>query len=209
MGKLIDYSNQVIGNCKVFERVGTHKNKDALWSCQCLVCGSLFEAPSREVKRGVSCSSQCGVSQSNRNRTQHGEYKHSDYLRWRGIKHRCFNPNAFAYHRYGGRGITMYSEWVNDYPAFAAYIRTLPDYGKVDVTLDRIDNDGNYEPENLRWVTRKEQSLNRENNVYVDICGIQKTLSEWAEYSQLGRTLIDRYYDGWRGESLLKPKLTS
>ena len=208
MGKLIDYSGQVIGSCKVFERVGTHRNKDALWSCQCMVCGSRYEAPSREVKRGVSCSIKCGVSESNRARAKHGEHKHPDYLRWRSIKNRCFVSGATAFHRYGGRGITMHPDWIDDYSAFADYIRSLPNYGEKGVTLDRIDNDGNYEPGNLRWATKKQQALNRANNIYVEILGVKRTLSQWAEFSGLRQTLITRYYDGWRGEDLIQPKKT-
>lgn len=203
-GKFNDFSGQTIGNCEVYSRVGTHRNGDALWSCRCLVCGKKHDAPSRKVKLGSACSIKCGVSASNTARSKHGEHKHPDYLRWRGIKNRCYLPKSTAYHRYGGRGVKMHPPWIDDYQAFASYIRSLPNYGLEGVTLDRINNDGHYEPGNLRWATWKQQAVNRENNVYLEVFGMKKTLSEWAEFSGLGRTLIDRYYAGDRGERLFR-----
>lgn len=86
---------------------------------------------------------------------------------WDGIKRRCFNTNSIDYPRYGGRGITMHEEWRNDFTLFHAYVTQLPHYGEEGMTLDRIDNDGNYVPGNVRWIDRTIQAVNqrrRSNN---------------------------------------------
>lgn len=90
------------------------------------------------------------------NRT-HGLAKTPTYNAWIAAKNRCFNEKNKRYHRYGGRGITMCREWVHDFPAFYAHVGTRP-HSKL--TLDRIDNDGNYEPGNVRWATRSQQRIN-------------------------------------------------
>jgi len=136
-----------------------------------------------------------GVADANRRRTKHGatvdaRQGKSDrlYSVWCVMKDRCSNPNNVAYHRYGGRGIKVCDEWVNDFAAFRAAVGTCPAKG---MTLDRIDNDEDYAPGNMRWATRKEQANNRYTNVRITYNGMTKTLAEWAEhfgwaYSVLG-----------------------
>lgn len=80
---------------------------------------------------------------------------------WVNIKQRCFNHKTPLYKDYGGRGITIYQPWVHDFKSFYDYVSRLPGYNIKGLTLDRINNDGNYEPGNLRWATRKEQANNK------------------------------------------------
>lgn len=87
-----------------------------------------------------------------------GNETHPLYNIWRQMKQRCYNPRADWFHRYGGRGITVCDEWRGDFQAFANYITSTLGPRPVGTTLDRIDNDGNYEPGNVRWATAKEQS---------------------------------------------------
>lgn len=84
---------------------------------------------------------------------------------WRRIKNRCFNSNDHSYKKYGGRGITMCDAWRDNYWAFYHYVINLPDYGVPGYTLDRKENDGNYEPDNVRWASRHVQMINQRINV--------------------------------------------
>lgn len=127
------------------------------------------------------------------------------YYTWQGIKKRCFKINHTSYKHYGGRGITMYSEWVDDFSAFYNYVSKLDHFGEKGYTLDRIDNNGNYEPNNLRWETPKKQMRNRQCTLTVDYQGKQMPLAEVAEILGVKyKTLLKRYEDGKRGEELFK-----
>lgn len=83
-----------------------------------------------------------------------------EMLCWNSIKQRCFNPNNPGYKNYGGRGITLYKEWIKKSNPFIDYIKSLPNYGKEGLSLDRIDVNGNYEPGNLRWADKNMQCQN-------------------------------------------------
>ena len=120
------------------------------------------------------------------------------YSSYRSMMDRCYREKAANYQRYGGRGITVCDEWHN----IDVFGKWAEENGfGTGLTLDRIDPNGNYEPSNCRWATRKQQANNRTNTVYVTIDGITKTLSEWAEFCGISRsTMSDRYFcRGWRG----------
>ena len=115
---------------------------------------------------------------------------------WNNILSRCYNSNASHFHRYGGRGVTVCDQWRNDFKVFYDWAMS---HGYSDeLTIDRINNDGNYEPSNCRWVDIKTQARNRNNNHYVTINGITKTLTEWCNYYSINyRTVQDRIKRGW------------
>lgn len=92
---------------------------------------------------------------------QHGLRNTSDYNRWATMIQRCSNPNSSEYHRYGARGIKVYEPWVTSFVKYKEYIDTLPRPEGDNLSIDRIDNNGNYEPGNLRWATKTQQSENR------------------------------------------------
>ena len=118
------------------------------------------------------------------------------YRIYNNMKTRCFNTKSPMYGRYGARGVVMCDEWKNDFKAFYDWSMS---HGYADnLTIDRIDNDGNYSPDNCRWVTMKEQSNNRYSNHNVEIDGVTKTLQEWCdEYKINYRTVQDRLKRGW------------
>ena len=125
-----------------------------------------------------------------------GRKKTRLYRIYHNMKTRCYNSKSAAYDRYGARGITVCDEWKDDFQAFYDWSMS---HGYADnLTIDRIENDGNYEPGNCRWVTMKEQSNNRNRNHVVRIGDDVKTLQEWCdEYNITYQTVQDRLKRGW------------
>ncbi len=109
----------------------------------------------------------------------HGESRKTpEYRAWLNMRCRCFNPCVSSYMRHGGRGIVICDRWLHSYPNF------LEDMGRrpsLKHSLDRIDNDGNYTPENCRWATRTEQNRNMVTNTLVELRGRTQCISAWAE----------------------------
>ena len=122
---------------------------------------------------------------------------------WSNLLSRCYNSNFHDYKYYGARGIIVCDEWINDFKAL--YNWAMSNGYSDELTIDRIDVNGNYSPDNCRWATVKTQSNNRRNNHYVNINGVVKTLSEWCElYAINYRTVQDRLKRGWNIEKALK-----
>lgn len=127
------------------------------------------------------------------------------YREWMSIHRRCNNPNTEDYQKwYGSKGIKVCSEW-DDFQTF--YDWAMMNGYRDDLTIDRIDVNGNYCPENCRWITLKEQANNKSNVYRIEINGEVHTITEWAEITGLPRSTIHlRYHSGKRGEDLIKPK---
>lgn len=125
----------------------------------------------------------------------HGKRNHSLYFTWRNMIQRCTNPTKYEYHRYGGRGITVCDEWKD----VNRFIKWAEENGyKRDLTLDRIDNNGNYEPSNCRWATRKEQSLNSTRPNLHTFGGITDSLRGWSIRQGIKyNTVVSRIHYGW------------
>lgn len=136
---------------------------------------------------------------------KHGGYGTRLYEIWRSLKKRCLNPKTEQYSNYGGRGITVCDEWRDSFQAF--YDWAMANGYRDDLTLDRIDGNGNYEPSNCRWATWKEQQNNRRNNHFITYNGETKTLKQWSE--QVGidwDILYSRLKKGWSVEKALTTK---
>ena len=136
------------------------------WKCRC-VCGSENDIPTHHLRGGHSTNCGCVATERKRQRTierntTHGLKGTYLYSLWQNMKDRCLNSKSRCYPDYGGRGIAVHNEWVNDAGAFVSYVlaelghRPSPDY-----TFDRINNDGNYEPGNVRWADAITQANNR------------------------------------------------
>lgn len=120
---------------------------------------------------------------------------------WRNMKNRCYNKNAPDYKYYGGRGITVCEEWIHNSRAF--YDWAINNGYKKGLTLDRIDVNGEYSPNNCRWVTMKEQCNNKRCCIKVDVNGVKKSLKELAKETGIKyTTLYMRYKSGKRGVNL-------
>lgn len=130
-----------------------------------------------------------------RGKTNMGEYKS-----WQMMKERCYTKNVESYHRYGGRGITVCDRWHNSFKNF------LKDMGERPAghSIERIDNNGNYEPSNCRWATRQEQASNRRSNRNFTLNGETKTLKRWSDfYGRRYKTVWARVNVGYSIEKAL------
>lgn len=133
---------------------------------------------------------------------KHGKRKSRLYRIWANIKTRCYNQNDPHFSRWGGRGITVCDRWKDNFQAFYAWA-IFHGY-QDDLTIDRIDNDGNYEPSNCRWITVKEQNLNKRNVNFITYNGQTKSLPEWTKELNLGKdTIRQRLRRGWTPEECL------
>lgn len=150
------------------------------WECLC-DCGktTMVEASLLNCGRTRSCGC-LSVDHASSMNASHGMTGTKIYKAWKGIKKRCFNQSEKAYKNYGGRGITLCDEWVDDFPAFYAYIGDPPTDRH---TVGRIDNEGDYRPGNVRWETYAEQNSNKRNNKVYEYKGSSYHLDELVAMS--------------------------
>jgi hypothetical protein len=131
--------------------------------------------------------------------TKHGGSKLKEYRVWSEMIQRCTNPNSRYYFNYGGRGIKVCDQWL-DFANFISDMGSRPEK----TCLDRINNDGDYSPENCKWSTRTQQMNNTRKNVVIEFNGQSMTRTEWARKLGLNpHTLKRRFYDGWPKEKAL------
>lgn len=132
-------------------------------------------------------------------REYHGMSHAPEYRIWCGIIDRCRRPSRPEYPNYGGRGISVCDRWQN-FSSFFADVGPRPTRRH---SIDRIDNDGNYEPANVRWVTRKVQNNNSRRNRYITASGKTLTIAQWADETGLRYSLIQqRLYMGWNPDRI-------
>lgn len=157
------------------------------WHCMC-DCGNKTISGGTELRKGKTKSCGCYSREflGKPNWKHHG-HKDRLYEAWTSIKQRCLNPKHPVYHHYGARGITICDEWLNDYAAFRDYIGDAPSEKH---TVDRIDNDGNYEPGNVRWATRAEQSRNRRTNQMITYEGRTMCFADWVRETGIPHTTL-------------------
>ena len=147
----IEMKGRRFGQLTVIEE-GTKTGKETMWVCVC-DCGNKVTVNGNSLRQGKTVS--CGCHRKTLLVT-HGLYQTRLHRIWRGMKQRCSNPNKQHYDRYGGRGIKVCDEWENDFQAF--YNWAMSNGYRDDLTIDRIDNDGDYEPSNCQWITQAENT---------------------------------------------------
>lgn len=160
MGKIKDLTGMRFGRLMAIRIAGKTRGRHLIWECICS-CGQTTEVQSGNLLRGRIQS--CGCLQREllkKASTKHGDGRHPGQARlyriWSNMKSRCLNPNNKDYKYYGGRGITIYSGWKDDYRKFKTFALSS---GYADnLTIDRIDNNGNYEASNCQWITKSENS---------------------------------------------------
>lgn len=201
---LINLTGQRFGRLTVVERAENDKHGSPKWKCVC-DCGKEKVVYGSSLRNGKTKSCGCLARElsSNRKKT-HGLSKSKLHRVWGNMKDRCENKNCKSFPNYGGRGISVCDEWHNfqnfyDWAVLAGYADGL--------SLDRIDVNGGYCPDNCRWATSKTQANNQRNNHKIEYEGNTHTISEWAElYGIPKHTLYARIRMGWDIErALLQP----
>lgn len=183
------------GRLEVIQISESAKSGHSKWLCKC-DCGGETIVLGSNLRRGHTTS--CGCLHQEK-RTKHGKSKHRLYTIWAMMKRRCLNKKSKDYSRYGGRGISVCSEWIDNFSAF--YDWAMKNGYRSDLSLDRANNDGSYNPPNCRWTTVKEQQNNTRCNKIISHNGKSLTIAQWSE--ELGipdsvlRTRIKR---GWSVE---------
>lgn len=174
------------------------------WDCIC-DCGAKKTIDqghllAKNGTRSCGCLTIEAVKKAN---TTHGQLKTPEYRAWRNMLGRCENKAHNSYFRYGGRGISICDRWKD----FNKFVEDMGSRPSPKHSLDRIDNEGNYEPSNCRWATDSEQLRNTSSNLWIEWNGERRTAVEWAE--KLGikvRHIYDRIYSGWEVERVLFQK---
>ena len=162
--QLIDMTGKRFGRLTVLRRAEKKSDCGAYWLCRC-DCGSVKEVLGTHLRDNTTLSCGCYhkdniASIQRRIKTTHGMSDTPVYRRWLAMRYRCYDPHHRMYYRYGGRGITVCDEWRNNFKAF--YVWAEENGFKSTLTLDRINGNVGYSPDNCRWVNRAEQYLNKE-----------------------------------------------
>lgn len=148
----------------------------------CELCGTQVKRWASRVSAHVFCGRKCARSQEGRRLSYPPiatpVMSRPEYGVWASMIQRCTNPNTKTFARYGGRGITVCDGWLHSFEAFLADVGPRPSFAH---SLDRIDNDGNYEPGNCRWIEKRLQARNTSANVTLTFNGETRTAAEWAE----------------------------
>lgn len=186
MGKFQDLSGSKFGKLTAIKVAYKNKNGESVWECVC-DCGNVVNVVCSNLKNGHSTS--CGCYKKICSIT-HNETKTRLHRIWAGIKARCYNTNIAQYKNWGGRGITVCEEWKDSYETFRDW--ALANGYQENLTIDRINNDKGYSPDNCRWATQKQQSNNKRNNTLITFNNETHTISEWAEIIGVKSRTIQR-----------------
>lgn len=176
--KLIDLSGLKFGRWTVLKEAAP-QNTSTMWECRC-DCGTIKAVNGKSIRRGLSTSCGCYNTEKARNQGTHrqsgrenGNKETAEYRIWSGMRKRCTNPRAQRFDRYGGRGISICEKWSD----FQQFFKDMGPRPTPRHSIERVDNDGNYCPENCRWATPEEQANNNSRNIIVLVEGVKMTLA--------------------------------
>ena len=214
MAKFIDLTNQKFGRLTVVSYNSNNKRGKPTWNCLC-ECGNISVVYGEHLKSGHTQSCGCSRVEKVKERfTTHGHRKRGNtsptYYIWSAMIQRCTNPTDKRYMDYGGRGITVCDRWLNSFEHFLEDMGECPE----GLSIDRIDNNGNYCKENCRWSTITEQAHNRRNNVQLTFNGETKLQEDWATGWHINSSVICYHLSqgrsmGWIYENKAKNKLNA
>jgi len=189
----VDLTGKKFNSLTAIRPVKRNNQGGLVWLFKC-DCGGEIETSGYKVTRGDTKG--CGCLWK-----RHGGYNTPEYQAWSDMKTRCSNPKDPYWYRYGGRGIKVCGRWQNDFDAFFMDVGPRP---SASYSLDRVKNDGDYEPSNVRWATKKQQSRNSSKVVNLSFAGVVRPMSEWAELANIKpATLYYRLTNGWSVERAL------
>lgn len=209
MWNSVDLTGFVFGKLLVIGRYSNNKRGEARWECMCQ-CGKTSYPTTNALKSGNSTS--CGCTRTEKlnkfsakhNGRRRGKSTDRLYYVWRDIIGRCTDENIPSYANYGARGITVCNEWLNDYSSFRDWAMRNgydPNAPSGECTVDRINNNDGYFPENCRFVSRRIQANNKRNNHFLVVNGERITAAEASEkYGIPYRRLMNRLNRGWTDE---------
>jgi hypothetical protein len=188
-----DLTNMRFGKLLAIEPIKKSYDRKYYWKCIC-DCGKNSLALSGNLIKGNSTSCGCARGNIGDLTRKHGMTKTRIFKIWTGVRKRCTNPKCKSYKNYGGRGIIISPKWDN----FIDFYNDMKEGYADNLSLDRIDHNGNYEPGNCRWATSKTQNRNRRNNYIITHNNKSKTVAEWAEISGIHYSVITyRIKNGW------------
>lgn len=196
--KFIDLTDKRFGRLKVESYAGNqHGNTrpTAKWNCLC-DCGKRSVVSGSVLRAGDSNSCGCLLAETRGKSTiKHGKCKSGAYESWQGIKDRCLNQNNKSFKNYGGRGISVCDRWLESFENFFEDMGPRPPR----LTIERVNNEKGYSPDNCQWATRKVQNIDKRNNNYITHEGITLHISEWSIRTRIDRHLIYRriFKLGW------------
>ena len=203
--KLRDLTGQTFGRLTVLERGDSLGRVGVYWKCRC-ECGNECTIHANAIVRGHTRSCGCLAEEIAKKPKSHGLSSTREFQIWKAMRRRCNCKNASNYYRYGGRGVKVCDEW-ND---FVNFYKWCAENGfKEGLTIDRIDNDGDYCPENCRWVDKITQGNNKSNNRKILYKGEQLSLMQVERITNIDhRTLGKRLDAGWTIEQSteIKPR---
>lgn len=212
--KMIDLKN--IRSGKLVALRPTEKRRSSgyiIWECRC-DCGNVCYADSYQIKNSLKKSCGCSrcdnIIQSNISRSKYPQEVRKErlYRIWKGMYSRTHYKSQAQYKDYGERGIIICPEWENDFLTFREW--ALNNGYSDDLTIDRIDVNGNYEPDNCRWIPKCEQTKNQRSNIIIEYNGEKHIASEWADICGIPHsTLYKRINKGYDTEHLLKEYVRS
>lgn len=204
-----DLIGRQFGRLTVVANLGqTGRSHDTRWLCRCS-CGGEKAVLASHLKDGHVRSCGCLRKETNviRNKesSKHGLSQHRLFHVWSSMKNRCLNVASRSYRRYGGRGIKVCDEWKTDFYAF--YVWSIENGYADNLTIDRINNDGPYSPDNCRWATIDVQANNKSICKYIEYKGVRRTIAQWAKLLGFPAATLGRRLKTWDLETAMTKPL--
>lgn len=194
-----DLTGDRYGKLRVIKR-DENRSGRAYWICEC-DCGNIVSVRGSRLVDGVTKGCGCMKNKGTHGDAPRGGIKRL-YRIYNNMLSRCNNPNSSEYSNYGGRGICVCKEWSDDYMAFKEW--AIENGYSDELSIDRLNVNGNYEPDNCRWATRKEQSNNKSNHILITLNDVTLNAKQWSKKLGINyQTVVARYRKGLAAKDIL------